>query len=344
MNEQETSRISIIVPVYKVERYLDRCVKSIVNQTYKNLEIILVNDGSPDNCPSMCDKWSEQDKRIRVIHQKNKGLAEARNVAMDICTGDYILFVDSDDWISSSLCEEVLERMLEVDADVAVFGYLRCFKGSKKVLCDRDRYVDGEVTSGRIAFERLIRGEFNMSIWNKMYKRAVIQFLRFPAGKYFEDFPVLFQILNKSNRVCYVDKNYYFYEKRQESIVEGAGKKYAQDLFDNGKMVYQFLLEKEPGMRKEIDGWMQRLLNKAYRIGGDCQETRDIKELLRQQYSDQKKTRFLGGNEKSFWLWVKIKRRLKRSLPGRIGWKLKWRLIFDILGSSLRITGFYDIK
>ena len=115
-------KISVIVPVYKVEKYLDRCVESIVNQTYKNLEIILVDDGSPDNCPVMCDEWAEKDERIRVIHKENGGLADARNAGMNIATGDYIGFVDSDDWIEPNMYEVLLKNALKYDADISRCG------------------------------------------------------------------------------------------------------------------------------------------------------------------------------------------------------------------------------
>ena len=115
-------KISVIVPVYKVEKYLDKCVESIVNQTYKNLEIILVDDGSPDNCPAMCDEWAEKDERIRVIHKENGGLADARNAGMDIATGDYIGFVDSDDWIEPNMYEVLLKNALKYDADISTIS------------------------------------------------------------------------------------------------------------------------------------------------------------------------------------------------------------------------------
>ena len=112
-------KISIIVPVYKVEKYLDKCVNSIVGQTYKNLEIILVDDGSPDNCPAMCDEWAQKDSRIKVIHKKNGGLSSARNAGLDACTGDYIGFVDSDDWIEPDMYEYLLNIGMKNNADVS---------------------------------------------------------------------------------------------------------------------------------------------------------------------------------------------------------------------------------
>lgn len=112
MNSQP--KISVIVPVYKVENFLDRCVESIVGQTYENLEIILVDDGSPDNCPAMCDKWAEKDGRIKVIHKENGGVSSARNAALDIVSGDYICFVDSDDWIDPGMYEFLYKKFTKI--------------------------------------------------------------------------------------------------------------------------------------------------------------------------------------------------------------------------------------
>ena len=122
MNSQP--KISVIVPVYETEGLLDRCVESIVGQTYKNLEIILVDDGSPDNCPAMCDEWAEKDSRIRVIHKENGGVSSARNAALDIATGDYIGFVDSDDWIEPEMYSSLIQKISESGKNIALCSYL----------------------------------------------------------------------------------------------------------------------------------------------------------------------------------------------------------------------------
>lgn len=114
--------ISVIVPVYNVEQYIHQCVDSILSQTYKNLEIILVDDGSPDNCPAICDGYARNDDRVKIIHQENGGLSAARNSALDLCTGEYIAFVDSDDWIESNAYEEMMSEMQKKDLDVVFCG------------------------------------------------------------------------------------------------------------------------------------------------------------------------------------------------------------------------------
>ena len=115
--------ISVIVPVYNVEKYLDKCVQSIVNQTYKNLEIILVDDGSTDHCPALCDEWAKKDERIQVIHKKNGGLSSARNTAIDVISGEYVIFVDSDDWIDLDMIASMLEFAETNDADIVSGGF-----------------------------------------------------------------------------------------------------------------------------------------------------------------------------------------------------------------------------
>ena len=115
-------KISVIIPVYKVEEYISRCIKSVVDQTYSNLEIILVDDGSPDNCPAICDKWAEKDSRIKVIHKKNGGLSDARNAGMQIASGEFIGFVDSDDWISKEMYQLLYENMKENESDISACG------------------------------------------------------------------------------------------------------------------------------------------------------------------------------------------------------------------------------
>ena len=127
------AKVSIVVPVYKVEPYLDKCISSIVNQTYTNLEIILVDDGSPDQCPQMCDAWAEKDARIRVIHKENGGLPDARNAGMAVATGEYIAFVDSDDWIAPDLYTHLYRRLTEDHSDISARGFM--YRCSVLVVC-----------------------------------------------------------------------------------------------------------------------------------------------------------------------------------------------------------------
>ena len=126
-------KVSVVIPVYNVEKYLDRCIDSVVNQTYRNIEIILVDDGSPDGCPKKCDEWSEKDSRIKVIHKENQGLGMARNTGIDNATGEYIFFFDSDDFVETTLVEKCLFAIKTTASDAAVFGRYDYFDdGTKK--------------------------------------------------------------------------------------------------------------------------------------------------------------------------------------------------------------------
>ena len=148
-----SEKISVIVPIYKTEQFLSKCIDSIINQTYKNLEIILVDDGSPDNCPKICDEYAKRDNRIKVIHKENGGLSSARNAGIEIATGDFSAFVDSDDWIDSDMYESLVKLSDEYNADIAECGYrfIRPWKVENKIL-------DGSNTCKTMIFNHGCRG------------------------------------------------------------------------------------------------------------------------------------------------------------------------------------------
>ena len=181
--------ISIIVPVYKVEKYLEKCVKSILSQTYKNLEVILIDDGSPDSCPDICDNYANQDIRVKVIHKNNSGVSDARNDGLNVANGEYIGFVDSDDWIDPKMYEILLREILHTNADIAICDY---------ALCKDDGLIYGkampqELKNRCLCKEELIHevlqpyGGFFAVIWNKLYRKSIFDKIRFPSGKHVED-------------------------------------------------------------------------------------------------------------------------------------------------------------
>ena len=177
-------KVSVIVPIYKVEPYLDQCVQSIVNQTYKNLEIILVDDGSPDNSPAMCDAWAEKDNRIRVIHKENGGFSSARNAGLDAATGDYIQFVDSDDWILPDMTAALVSCAVKENADVVRCGYCENVDGDTQEICTNSRTYCPEYN--KLVIDIMNDGLMSGAVWNKLYKRGVLDGIRFRPG-YSED-------------------------------------------------------------------------------------------------------------------------------------------------------------
>lgn len=215
---QQTQLISVIVPVYKVEKYLDRCVQSIVDQTYRNLEIILVDDGSPDNCPAICDAWAAKDSRIRVIHKKNGGLSDARNAGMAIASGEYMSFVDSDDYIASEMYQLLYDRMAADGSDIAACGVEMVFEdGSPASPLTK---TGSCVLSRQEAMEAVVRESWlKQPVWYKLYKTELVRDILFPVGRYHEDVFWTWQAVARAERVSVFDTPCYFYVQRSGSIM-----------------------------------------------------------------------------------------------------------------------------
>ena len=211
--------ISVIVPVYKVEKYLDKCVSSIVNQTYRNLEIILVDDGSPDHCGAMCDAWAEKDERIKVIHKENGGLSDARNAGMDAASGEYIAFADSDDWIDSRFLSHLHRAIHETGAEIAACDIQTVYETDPPATPSPEE-TPILVYTPEEAIGSILRGEgFRAVAWNKLYHRSCLEGERYPVGKHHEDEFLTYRILAKAKKLAYVDLPLYFYLQRSGSIM-----------------------------------------------------------------------------------------------------------------------------
>lgn len=210
--------ISVIIPIYKVEEFLDCCIRSIVDQTYSKLEIILVDDGSPDACPSKCDEWAQKDNRIRVIHKKNGGLSDARNAGMSIATGAYISFVDSDDWIAPDFYEKLYQSIVENNAQIAASGIVLAY--SDYLQYDQSIY-DRQVFSTEDALKTLINGRgFYAVAWNKLYQKSLFDGIEYPIGKLHEDEFVTYKLIGKATRLVLCQKALYYYRQREGSIMQ----------------------------------------------------------------------------------------------------------------------------
>ena len=211
-----SSKISVIVPIYKTEKFLSKCIDSIINQTYKNLEIILVDDGSPDNCPKICDEYAQKDNRVRVIHKENGGLSSARNAGIEIATGDFIAFVDSDDWIDSEMYESLVDLEEKHNADIAECGYrfIRPWKVENKIL-DGPNTGKVMVFNNRTALERLyfvpqLFSDVSIMTVDKIYKKNILTDIRFTDGMH-EDVEFTPRVLYKASKIVKLDKAFYNY-------------------------------------------------------------------------------------------------------------------------------------
>lgn len=239
------SLISIVVPLYNVEQYLQKCVDSLINQTYKNLEIILVDDGSPDNCPKICDEYAKQDIRIKVIHKENGGLSDARNAGMKVARGEYISFIDSDDWIKSEMIEDMYNRMIEDNSDLVSSGVIWVDVDGTEI---RTATVSENcVLNTEQAMKELINdGKLKQHVWNKLYKTDLIKNIPFDKGKYHEDVFWSYKVIGESKRISIEKNSYYFYVQRSESIM---GEKYSAkrlDALDAMELRCEYMKEKFP--------------------------------------------------------------------------------------------------
>lgn len=277
--------ISVIIPVYKVEKYLCRCVDSVLEQSYTNMEIILVDDGSPDNCPVMCDEYARQDSRVKVIHQENAGLSGARNAGIDMAQGQWLAFVDSDDYLAA----DFLERLYQACVDT----------GSSLSVC-RWEYVRGEtipehgtgetrVYTGREMLANLYvpDGAYFVVAWNKLYRKELFEDIRYPLGRIHEDEATTYRIYDKVKKAAYVDRSLYGYFVTPVSITRGFNPKRMDwvtavaerlDFFE--QKGYTELMV--PGLQALADGSIDIWFGLRDQLPGSEKQQEEIRTLIRE--------------------------------------------------------------
>ena len=211
------TNISVIVPIYNVEPFLRRCVDSLLRQTYTDFELILVDDGSPDNCGSICDEYAVSDPRVRVVHKPNGGLSDARNAGLAIAQGEYIAFVDSDDWVAKDYLERLMTALTDTGADICECDVFRT-SGDENISPIEQRAPS--IFSTVNALEQLIYdGIFRQHVWNKLYRREVIADILFPKGKTNEDEFWTYRVFGNAKKAAKISDVLYFYFQRPGSIM-----------------------------------------------------------------------------------------------------------------------------
>ena len=241
-----TPLVSVIVPVYKVEPYIHQCVDSILGQTYQNLEIILVDDGSPDNCGAICDEYAAKDARVRVIHKQNGGLSDARNAGMEICTGDYLAFVDSDDWIEPETYDCMMRLMQEKELDI-VYCTVREVIDGEKAGIRYSYYLDGTVVSAKEIQKRVLKNEIAAAVWFRLCKRECFDGVRFPVGRTYEDIAVVFLPLENAKKpVGFVNRPFYNYRINNSGIAHQRKPLTRYHMFLSFRDCYEFASEHVP--------------------------------------------------------------------------------------------------
>lgn len=245
-------KISVIIPVYNMEKYLDKCVSSVLKQTYKNLEIILVDDGSKDSSPALCDEYAKKDERIKVIHKVNGGLSEARNFAIDIATGDYIGFVDSDDYVAEDMFESLYNLCEQYNADISIESFYEIRK-DKIVSCANSGKLQ-LLTREEAQIELLRDTNIQSYAWNKLYKRELFETgIRYPVGKTFEDIATTYLLFEKSNKIVRQEKPIYYYVRRDDSLTEARNYSNYKSYIEINMEKYLYLFEKYAGNKRVQD-------------------------------------------------------------------------------------------
>lgn len=218
-NENSAILVSVIVPIYNTEKFLKKCVDSIISQSYRNIEIILVDDGSTDSCGMICDNYLNIDSRVIVIHKNNGGLSSARNAGIDKCKGDYISFVDSDDFVSQEFVEKLLIACINNECDISIcnifYSYIDGRYIKHKLNCKSKKMNFTEAF-----LEMNVERNFDMAAWNKLYKRTIFGDIRFPLNKLSEDYYIMYLLFDKANSLYFCDESMYYYLQRENSITK----------------------------------------------------------------------------------------------------------------------------
>lgn len=246
------AKISVIVPVYRVEPYLRKCLNSITGQTYQDLEIVLVDDGSPDSCGAICDEYAARDSRIRVIHKENGGLSSARNAGLDMATGIYICFVDSDDWIEADMCEYLFSGAKRNEADIVVCGMFEELPAQQICRC----WYQEESFDTEEGLAQLFRREkYSHSAWGKLYRRTLFADVRFPNGRNFEDIATTYRVFEKAKTVQLMPEAKYHYLQRPDSIMGDGTLRNRMDSYIAAKEQYLQMKDRWPQFRGLLEAW-----------------------------------------------------------------------------------------
>lgn len=299
--------ISVIIPIYKVEPYLNRCIQSIVDQTYSNLEIILVDDGSPDRCPEICDEWEKKDNRIKVIHKENGGLSDARNAGMQVMTGDYVSYIDSDDWISKDMYEKMLRTIKQQKADICE---CRFEKTSGDIKYDKKSHTDNvNILNKEEALKAVVEEKINPVVWNKIYKREIAEGLFFEKGKCNEDEFWTYKAVDRAEKIIQIEDICYYYFFREDSIINETYKIQRLDALEARYQRMKYL-EKYPDIygiakRRLVFNCMYHYQKGLLFLSGT--ELKDLKSKVKLIYKDipiDKKDINIYTTKEKIWFYI----------------------------------------
>ena len=272
---RDNTLISIVVPIYNTAKYLDKCVGTLVSQSYADIEIILVDDGSPDESPAMCDKWAIRDKRIKVIHKTNGGLSDARNCGLRIARGDYIIFIDSDDWVDTDMMKVLISTAIKYEADIVNCQFVE-EKNRNTNTKLQPRYPLMAATASEGIFLLIKDTIVTNHVWRNLFKKEVLHDIEFPKGKNFEDIHIMHEIFFKSKKIVFIGDVLYHYFTNPEGIVRTKSDKNSMDYLEAFKKRELFFQENMP---EALDVHRTHMFRKVY---GEWKQ-------IKKRYNDTKK-------------------------------------------------------
>ena len=284
------NKISVVIPVYNTAKYLTKCINSVLNQTYKNLEVILVNDGSTDESANICDKFSNRDNRIKVMHIKNSGPSHARNIGMEVSTGQFIGFVDSDDFLEKDMYETLLNLIQDYEADIAGCSFYRIL--DNKII---PSYYSGKIRQFDTvsALEELIRSRgLNSNVWNKIYKKDLIKNIKYPLNMHAEDVMFNFKVFAQAKKLAYIDIPKYYYLIRPAGIMGSLCRYKKMDCyyiflerldFISRRFPSLFNLTQEKFYRSLLE-WYKTIKNNKQKIDDNKKKRDLIKNYIKSNY------------------------------------------------------------
>lgn len=244
--------ISLVIPVYNVEKYLDKCVQSVLAQTYDNFEVILVDDGSTDSSGKMCDEYAKKDSRVIVYHKSNGGLSDARNFGVERCNADLVSFIDSDDYVAEDYLEYLWYLMKKYDADIACANRRVVYENKKKddKRVAEDKIIETVIDSTEAIKLSCYEPDIFVSAWNKLYKIDIIKSYPYPVGKLYEDLSTTYKLFDMADRIAFSNKCLYYYLQRNSSIMHKRFSRKHFDIITAALEQHSFVCEKYPEISK----------------------------------------------------------------------------------------------
>ena len=292
------NKITVIIPVYKVEKYLQKCLDSVVDQSYKDLQILLVDDGSPDQCPNICEQYAAKDARVQVIHQKNQGLSAARNTGIKDIAGDYVLFLDSDDYLEETYCEKMMELAQRTDSDIVIGEATtvdeegRVYHTNQEIKISVEKVFSKEMIMGEVIREQQWKGY----AWGKLYRRSLVEGIKYPVGRAFEDRFTVYKYFDRASRVVLCPGAVLFYRIRKGSIMHDFNLKKWYDLIDSEKNLIDFCEREYPSLLSDMESkYFGRLVHIwiAFYDAGISSEMEELLKIMRAAYQKYGKKTYM---------------------------------------------------